>query len=76
MAVVAPPTAAGRGPARALVEPAGRPARRVDQGAHRGRALVWLLAGAAVLTVAVGAAADAAVTCPAAGCALDTAKPA
>ena len=35
---------------------------------------IWLLAGAAVLTAAVGAAADAAVTCPAAGCALDPAK--
>ena len=36
--------------------------------------VIWLLAGAAVLTAAVGAAADAAVTCPAAGCALDPAK--
>ena len=36
--------------------------------------VIWLLAGAAVLTAVVGAAADAAVTCPAAGCVLDPAK--
>jgi ABC-2 type transport system permease protein len=34
----------------------------------------WLLLGAAVLTVAVGTAADAAATCPAGGCQADPAK--